>query len=362
MGYSGGMPKPVDALDYLSKSERHPPPAVCVLFGDESFLKRQVLLRLRDQVLAGADAEFSLSTFAGPAATLSSVLDELSTVALFGGGRRLLVIDQADDFVTRYRTELEDYVHRPLSTGVLVLDVQSWAASTRLYKAVAETGLQVECKFPSPARLLKWLGSYSDEHYQARLEAAAAEALVETVEPELGLFDQELAKLAALAGPGGTITLAMVQSAVGGWRTRTTWEMLDAAAGGNAAQALVELDHLLSGGEVPISILAQISSTLRRFAAATQVIAQAESAGRRISLRQALEDAGFKPFTLAKAEGQLRQIGRQRASQLYRWLIEADLALKGSSSSPSRSRLVLEQLLVRLSSQAAGSFSRAAVG
>jgi DNA polymerase-3 subunit delta len=227
---------------------------------------------------------------------------------------------------------------------------------------VAETGLQVECKFPSPARLLKWLGSYSDEHYQARLEAAAAEALVETVEPELGLFDQELAKLAALAGPGGTITLAMVQSAVGGWRTRTTWEMLDAAAGGNAAQALVELDHLLSGGEVPISILAQISSTLRRFAAATQVIAQAESAGRRISLRQALEEAGFKPFTLAKAEGQLRQIGRQRASQLYHWLLEADLALKGSSSSPSRSRLVLEQLLVRLSSQAAGSFSRAAVG
>jgi DNA polymerase-3 subunit delta len=356
------MSKSIDAIDYLAKPQQRPPQPVCVLFGDESFLKRQILLQFREQVLDGADAEFSLSTMAGPTAMLSAVLDELSTVALFGGGRRLVVIDQADDFVTRYRAELEDYVKRPRTTGVLVLDVQTWAASTRLYKAVAETGLQLECKFPTPARLLKWLGSYAQSQYQARLEPAAAEALVETVEPELGLFDQELAKLSSLAGAGGTITLAMVQSAVGGWRTRTTWDMLDAAAGGNAAQALVELDHLLSGGEVPISILAQISSTLRRFAAAARVIVQAESLGRRVSLRQALEEAGFKAFTLNKAEGQLRQIGRQRAGQLYHWLLEADLALKGASSSPARSRFVLEQLLVRLSALAAGSSSRAAVG
>ncbi len=347
------MPKPVEALDLLARPDKHPPLPVCVLLGDESYLKRQVLQRFRQQVLAGADAEFSLTTLAGPTATLSTVLDELGTVALFGGGRRLVVIDQADDFVSRYRGQLEDYVHKPAGSGVLVLDVASWPANTRLYKLLAEAGLQVECKFPSPARLLKWLAAHAHEAYQARLEPAAAEALVEIVEPELGLFDQDLAKLAALAGPGGTITAELVHSAVGGWRTRTTWDMLDAAAGGNAAQALVELDHLLAGGEVPISILAQIGSTLRRFAAAARAIVDAEAAGRRINLRQALEQAGCKPFTLAKSESQLRQIGRVRASQLYRWLLEADLALKGTSSSPARSRIVLEQLLIRLSSQAA---------
>ncbi len=356
------MAKPLDALDYLAAPRKHLPQPVCVLFGDEGFLKRQVLLELREQVLAGDDAQFSLSTLAGPTATLVTVLDELSTVALFGGGRRLVVVDQADEFVTRYRSQLEDYAKRPRGTGVLVLDVQSWAASTRLYKIVAETGLQLECKFPATARLQKWLIAWAQKRFQARLEPAAAEALAETVEPELGLFDQELAKLAALAGPGGTITANLVQSAVGGWRTRTTWEMLDAAASGQAAQALVELDHLLSGGEVPIAVLAQISSTLRRFAAATRILAQAESTRRKLSLRQALEEAGFKAFTLGKAEGQLRQIGRLRAGQLYHWLLEADLALKGASSSPARSRFVLEQLLVRLSTAAADSGNRVAVG
>ena len=62
-----------------------------------------------------------------------------------------------------------------------------------------------------------------------------------------------------------------------------------------------------------------------------------------------LEQAGFKRFVLEKAERQLRQLGRARGGQLFQWLLEADLALKGASSSPPRARLVLEELIVRLS-------------
>ncbi|MGD9647500.1 MAG: DNA polymerase III subunit delta, partial [Pirellulales bacterium] len=102
----------------------------------------------------------------------------------------------------------------------------------------------------------------------------------------------------------------------------------------------------------PIGLLAQISSSLRRFAAATRLVNEAEQRGRRPNLRSALEQAGLKPFLLGKAEGQLRQIGRHRGERLYRLLLEADLALKGASAAPPR--LVLEQLIVRLSKQAAG--------
>ncbi|HEX4142066.1 MAG TPA: DNA polymerase III subunit delta [Pirellulales bacterium] len=346
------MTKPIVALDFLARTAKHAPRPICVLFGDEPFLKRHALTRLRGEVLAGHDAEFSSTSFAGPTATLSAVMDELSTLAMFGGGERLVVIDQADDFVSRYRTELERYAEHPKTSSVLVLDVASWPSNTRLYKALAESGLVIECKFPAAARLQKWLIAWTKEQYHARLDADAAEILIDVIEPELGLFDSELSKLALLAGAEGVIGAELVREVVGGWRTRTTWEMLDLAAGGNARQALVELDHLLSAGEVPISILAQIGSTLRRFAAAARLIEQADAAGRRLSLRQALEQAGFKAFTLSKAEGQLRQIGRVRAGQLYRWLLDADLALKGASSSPSRGRLVLERLLIRLSTAA----------
>jgi DNA polymerase III subunit delta len=350
--YIGLMSKPVDGLDYLAHPAKYTASGVNVLFGDESFLKRQVLGELKEQVLSGEDAEFSVSAFAGRETTLRDVVDALATRALFGGGRHLVIVEEADEFVSQNRPALEQYVARPKPASLLVLDVKTWPSTTKLYKALAETGLQIECKFPAPARALKWLVGWCQQKHQACLEPAAAELMMETVEPEMGLLDQELAKLAALAGAGGTITASMVHDVVGGWRAKTAWDMLDATLAGDTRTALVQLDRLLLSGEVPIALLGQISASLRRFAAATRLVEQAEAARRTVSLRQALEQAGLKPFLLGKAEGQLRQLGRFRASNLYHWLLNADLALKGTSSSPIRSRLVLEELIVRLSAPA----------
>ncbi len=170
------------------------------------------------------------------------------------------------------------------------------------------------------------------------------------VEPELGLLDQELAKLALLAGADKKITPDLVQKYVGSWRAKTTWEMLDLALDGNVAEALRQIDRLLASGEVPIGLLGQISASLRRLAAATRLILRAEAAGRKVAVGPALQQAGVKPFVVQKAERQLRRLGRQRGSQLYRWLLETDLDLKGDSPMPPR--LVLERLVVRIAAPA----------
>ena len=349
------MPKALHALDYLSDTGKHLAPPVCVVFGDEPFLARHAAAALQRSVLdADSDeAELAATTVDGDDAELREVIDELATPSLFGGGPRLVRIEQADAFVTRNRAKLEDYVDKPVSTGVLLLEVTKWPSNTRLYKAVAKTGLQIECKAPPAGRLAKWLTSWAKQHYQVRLDSAAADALLDMVEPEMGLLDQELSKVAAAAGDNGTVTVESVEELVGSWRTKSAWDMLDAATEGNAAGALAQLDRLLAAGENPIALLAQIASTLRRFAAATQLIEQSEATGRRMPLKQALETAGFKPFVMRKAEPQLRQLGRHRGAKLYGWLLEADLALKGPSSQPDRARLVLEKLIVRLSRSAA---------
>lgn len=344
--YTDAMAAALHALDYLDKPEKHSDSSIAVLFGDEPFLKRLVREKLRDQVLGGGDAELSQSTFAGPSAQLSEVLDELSTVALFGGGRRLVTVEDADEFVSRYRPALESHVAKPRGAGVLVLEVKTWPSNTRLYKAVATSGTNIDCSAPTPARLIKWLPGWARQRHNVRLDPAALEALLEIVGPELGLLDQELAKLSAGSAADEVITVAAVEELVGGWRAKTTWEMLDAALAGDAPRALVELERLLLSGENPVGLLAQVSSSLRRFAAATRIVQQTEAAGKRPSLRNALELAGFKPFLLGKAETQLRQLGRQRGEQLYTWLLETDLGLKGRSAQEPRS--VLEMLVVRM--------------
>jgi DNA polymerase-3 subunit delta len=340
------MPHTVAAFDYLAQPNKHSAAPVCAVFGEETFLRRLALKQLREQVLAGADAEFSLSRFDGDAVSMRDVLDELSTVALFGGGRRLVVLEEANEFVSRHRAELEDYVARPKSSSVLVLDVSVWPKNTRLYKLLDAEGLQIDCKTPEARSLIKWLVTCSQERHSAKLQAGAAEVLVELVGPDLGLLDQELAKLAVSAEKGKPISERLVQDLVGGWRARTAWEMIDAALAGQTHAALAQLDRLLLSGENAIGILAQIGFTLRRFAAAVRLVEQAEAQKRRINLREALEQAGVKPFVLAKSEEQLRRLGRQRAGQLYRRLLEADLDLKGKSELPPR--VILERLIVRL--------------
>jgi len=337
----------MNALDWLRETPSEPIPPVAVVYGDEPFLKRLALKRLARHVLGDEDGEFGSSRIEGKVAMWRDIEDELTTVPLFGGGRRMVVVDDADEFVTRNRPTLEDYLDRPARTGVLVLEVQSWPSNTRLYKAVAKQGLPLECVAPTGATLTKWLTAWARETHGARLEAAAAGQRVEIVGPELGLLDQELAKLAAFAGAGNPITAEMVQELVGGWRTKTTWEMLDAALSGDAREALLQLDKLLLSGESPIALVAQMGSSLRRFAAATRAIELAEAEGRRITLRQALEQSGVKSFVLSKSEQQLRQLGRVRAAGLYRALLEIDLGLKGKGALPPR--LLLERLVVSMS-------------
>ncbi|MBN1588039.1 MAG: DNA polymerase III subunit delta [Pirellulales bacterium] len=340
------MAKPIDALDYLAKPGQHPAVGVCVTFGDDPFLARQVLASLRAEVLGEEDAEFSLSTFEGRAAELGDVLGELATMAMFGGGRRLIVVDQADPFVTRYRAELEDYVARPSTAGVLVLQLKSFPSNTRLYKAVAASGLVVNTNAPPAGKLARWVTAWAKQAHQAKITSAAAETLIELVGPELGLLDQELAKMALSVAGGEPITPEVVGRMVGSWRAKTTWDMLDAALAANVPEALAQLDRLLLAGETPIAILGQISASLRRLAAATRLVLKTEAAGRRPALGPALEQAGVKRFVLEKTQRQLRQLGRHRGARLYPALLQADLDLKGASSLAPR--LILERLILWL--------------
>ena len=111
----------------------------------------------------------------------------------------------------------------------------------------------------------------------------------------------------------------------------------------------------LQSGDCTQSVAGAMLWSLRRFADASQLVIEAEHAGRKITLPAALEEAGIKKWpqgALQKAERQLRQIGRHRASKLYQQLLRLDLSIKGSHSSPSRARWALEQLILSLSREA----------
>lgn len=346
-------------FDFLEKHGAKTPP-VLALYGGEAFLKRLALLRIRESLGVEELLEHSVE---GASAEWRDMRDELSTVSLFGGGKpRLVVVDDADKFVTAHRSQLESYAAAPKRTGVLVLQVDQFLSTTKLFKAVDKLGGAIHCGTPEKKsgrrkvedtkRVIDWLVAWADSQHHIKLPKKAASLLTELRGLDFGLLDQELAKLALFVEPGGKVEADLVQEVTGGWKSKTIWELLDAALDGNSAAALEQLDRLITAGEAPIALFGQLSWSLRRFAAATHIYERGLRQGSRLPVHQALSAAGFKDWpqgALGRAEGQLKRLGRRRGAKLYTWLLDLDLALKGSHSTPARARWALEQLVLRLS-------------
>jgi DNA polymerase III subunit delta len=329
----------VDTLTFLDRPRIHP---LYVVHGDEDLLRRLVIQAIRQTVLGGDEGDFSFSVHAGDKATFAAVVDELQTVP-FLGERRLVVVENAEPFVTQYRAALEKLTGDLPSTGSLVLDVKSWTSTTRLAKMV-EQAATIECKAPPAFRIPHWCIQWAAARYGKQLAPSAADLLVDLIGLEMALLDQELLKLALYVGDRKRIEEEDVDKLVGRSRAENIWKMFDAIGASNPGEALTLLDRLLDQGEDPIRMLAAFSMQLRRLAQAGRLAVLGHP------LQVALEEAGVHKFGMKTAEKQLRHLGRDRAVQLYDWLLEADQGVKGGSQLPPRT--VLERLVIRLARKA----------
>jgi DNA polymerase-3 subunit delta len=328
----------MDSLNFLQGAAKAKPQPIYVLHGDEQFLKRRVVAALRTLVLGPDNDGFGLSSHEGDKANWAEIHDELETLP-FLSPRRLVIIDRAEPFITRERPRLEKYFIEPSKTGVLVLDVQSWPANTKLAKLLPETATIV-CKTPAAQKLPEWCGQWCADQHGKALSAPAARLLIDLVGTDMGLLDQEMAKLAIYAGNNSRIDTADVDQLVGQSRIENTWKIFDLIGAGQTGAALTLLDRLLDQGEEPLRLLGAFSMQLRRLAQAARLHSQGQS------VPDALEHAGVPPFGRRSAEQQLRHLGRRRLDKIYDWLLETDLGLKGSSPLPPRT--LLERLVVQL--------------
>ncbi len=313
-------------------------PPVVAVHGEQRLLARRCVNAIAAKVLGDADEPKRVD---GETADLAAVLDELRTVSMFASGR-VVVVGDADGFVTNNRAGLERYVAAPAPGGVLVLEVAKWPKTTRLAKAVAKSGLTLECTELKGAKAAAYLVGVAKSEHDTALAKDAAELMVTLAGTDLGLLEQELGKLCAFAADRDprAVTAEDVAALVMDGSVRNTFEMLAEVRRGNVGGALAELDKLLLAGEAPFKILGGIGFVLRKSAAAVDLSAGGGNLGR------ALATAGVFPKERGETEQYLRRLGRKRAEGFRGLLLEADGALRGGSALPDRT--VLERLLVQL--------------
>jgi DNA polymerase III subunit delta len=256
----------------------------------------------------------------------------------------LVIVEEADPFVTKYRKDLEAYVEKPSASGILLLQVKQWTATTRLAKLVDKAGMAIDCaalRDKDTAKIVSWLVQYARTRCDAQLETGAANLLVELAGIEVGILVAEVEKLAVYAGSARRIERGDVAKMVGAGRVETIWKALDAVTTGQAGEALVLLDNLLAAGEFPIPLLAAMSASLLKVHHAGRLRAA------RLNLDEACRIAGIPTFALEKTRKQHAHLGPRRVDRLPALLLRADLDIKGGTVVDPR--VVLELLFVALS-------------
>jgi DNA polymerase-3 subunit delta len=208
------------------------PKPVYALIGSDSFMQMEKL----GAVLRQFPGEVQRIDAEGERTELADVLDELRSFAMFGSGK-VVVVRDADAFITRFREQLEKYLEHPSPSGTLVLRLNSLPKNQRIYKIIDKVGQVETCDPPKAGDLPKWIMDRAKSAHQATVSLDAARLLAELIGDNLGRLESELGKLAVQADKG-RIELADVQTGVAFQREQQMWDMTNQIAAGRPDEAL----------------------------------------------------------------------------------------------------------------------------
>lgn len=213
---------------------------VYALVGADPFLQLQEL----HHVAALLPVDAQRMDFDGETAQLAAVLDEARSFSMFGGETKLVVVRAADDFISRYREQLENYMAEPSSSATLVLRVDSLPGNQRIHKLIAKVGEVISCLPPKLGELPAWVSRRAREAHDIQIAPDAAKLLVDLVGDDMGRLDNELAKL-ALQADGAVVTSQNVAANVAFQREQEMYELTGALAAGDSTSALRRWRQLL---------------------------------------------------------------------------------------------------------------------
>lgn len=263
----------------MAKSDMQPP--VVVVFGDEGYQKTAALQRTLDTLLPPeADRAMALCAYDGTQSVeqggpdFAAVMDDLATMPLLAP-RRVVLVREADGFVSEYRSRLEKYLTAPSPTGTLILECRSFPKNTRLHKLVAECGGRLhECKKLSGRALAGFVLAEAQTRGK-RIEPEAAGRLCELIGSDQGALAGEVEKLTLYAADRPAITAEDVRDLVGQSREEKVFAALDAAGAGRATEALALWHQVLATDPAAVyRTVGGVAYVLRRWLAAHRMLAE----------------------------------------------------------------------------------------
>jgi DNA polymerase-3 subunit delta len=311
---------------------------VFVIAGKETSRVNARCQELQDQLLDPEQRMTGLLSVEGAQISIAEVLDELRTLP-FLADRRVVVVREADSFVTRYRGALEKYFDKPASTGILVLTVGSWPKNTKLAKKLPKVGQLIEIVPPKRHELPKYLMQYMRQAHSKTLDRGAGELLVELAGENLTQLHNEADKLALFARDEKTVAIKHVEALAGHNRVFGAFEVIDAMIAGQPMQAITRLRNMFAEDKsAEYTVVGAFAYHLRRMFGARALLQKGQTPA---AVAQKLRIWHNKDRFFA----QLRRTSLEQLAGYIEQLAAIDHAVK---TGQAKTQVAMEQLVLKL--------------
>ncbi len=315
---------------------------IFVIAGKEEASVNAECRKLLDELLEPQERTTGLFSVDPAAAGACDVLDELRTLP-FLTEKRVVLVKDADDFVSKNRLLLEKYFDNPCPTGILILTVSSWDSRTKLAKRLPGVGRLINVTEPKrwelPGRLVKYAGDAHDK----TLSKDAAELLIELTGDSLAMLYGEIDKLALFAHTEKAITSRHVESLIGHNRLFNAFAVIDAVVAGDIGGAINRLRSMFAEDKsAEYTVVGAFAFHLRRMFSAKALLEKGvgtdEIAGR-------LRMWGNKDSFFS----QLHKVTLEQLGANLQQLAAIDFQIKTGQTKP---QVAIEQLVLRLAAGA----------
>jgi len=173
------------------------------------------------------------------------IFDELRTLP-FLAEKRVVLVKNADKFISNNREILEKYFDNPSSTGIFIMTVNSWDSRTRLSKKLPRVGKLLTVTEPKAWQLPSKLIQYANDAHSKNLTKTAAQFLVDLAGENLVQLYHEIDKLALFANKERNITIDHIASLIGHNRLYNAFNVIDAVTAGNVDKAVNRLRKMFA--------------------------------------------------------------------------------------------------------------------
>lgn len=306
--------------------------------GEEVFLSSYYLNQIKKMIVR--DDQFDYSAFESE--NLDGLQEAVESVPVLSD-RKMVVVKgldfsaelKADD--VEFLTELLETV--PLS-ACLIFCCRTIKKNSKIYKLLSDKCTVCTFDRQKPAEVIRWLLKAARAK-NINIDRDTAALLIEYAGVDMTTLVNELDKLAAYCGTGGTVTPDAVEKIVIKSVDAKIYYLLDAVLDGHSDKAFLLLSEFKAENEKPIYINASIMGTLKT------LLEYAYLADEGVSPAAIADKLRLRPIQARKNAGYVKKISKRFLENMLKRCIDLDMQMKRGADGFAGLSLIIGEMLLK---------------